>query len=195
MISASAAAGERGHGMPLASMVTRRASLPGVAPPLGQIACNPGQNPVRLAPGRAFPAVLMRGTEKPRFIGDAWVRGGPQPVARLTTHVLDTAQGRPAAGMTLELYALAGARRLIAASVTNQDGRLDGPLGEGGAVPPGAYELVFQAGDYFRAQGLRLPDPPFLDQVVLRFGIAETDGRYHVPLLISPWSYSTYRGS
>jgi 5-hydroxyisourate hydrolase len=116
-------------------------------------------------------------------------------VARLTTHVLDTAHGRPAAGMKVELYALAGGRRLVSAHVTNDDGRCEAPLGESGTVPPGTYELVFHAADYFRARGLRLPDPPFLDEVPLRFSIAEADGRYHVPLLISPWSYSTYRGS
>ncbi len=116
-------------------------------------------------------------------------------MARLTTHVLDTAQGRPAAGMKVELYAAAGERRLLSASVTNDDGRCDAPLGDSGAVPPGVYELVFHAGDYFRALGMRLPDPPFLDQVLLRFGVAEAEGRYHVPLLVSPWSYSTYRGS
>jgi 5-hydroxyisourate hydrolase len=114
-------------------------------------------------------------------------------VARLTTHVLDTARGRPAAGVRVELYAATGARRLLAASVTNEDGRCDAPLGAD--VPPGVYELVFHAGDYFRATGASLPEPPFLDQVQLRFGIAEGEGRYHVPLLVSPWSYSTYRGS
>jgi len=114
-------------------------------------------------------------------------------VARLTTHVLDTARGRPAAGMRVELYAAGDGRRLLAASVTNDDGRCDAPLGE--HVPPGVYELVFHAGDYFRATGASLPDPPFLDQVLLRFGIAEAEGRYHVPLLVSPWSYSSYRGS
>jgi 5-hydroxyisourate hydrolase len=116
-------------------------------------------------------------------------------VARLTTHVLDTAHGRPAAGMKVELYAAGGERRLLTASVMNADGRPDAPLGEGGAVPPGVYELVFHAADYFRAIGVSLPDPPFLDQVLLRVGIAEAEGRYHVPLLVSPWSYSTYRGS
>jgi len=116
-------------------------------------------------------------------------------VARLTTHVLDTALGRPAAGMRIELYAATGERRLLARSVTNQDGRCDAPLGEHGILSPGVYELVFHAGDYFRAAGANLPDPPFLDQVLLRFGIAEAEGRYHVPLLVSPWSYSTYRGS
>lgn len=116
-------------------------------------------------------------------------------MARLTTHVLDTALGRPASGMRVELYAGTGERRLLAESVTNEDGRCAAPLGEGGTVPPGVYELVFHAGDYFRATGRDLPDPPFIDQVLLRFGIAEADGRYHVPLLVSPWSYSTYRGS
>ncbi len=130
------------------------------------------------------------------MIGDGSARRRrTHPVARLTTHVLDTAQGRPASGMRVELYVGAGERRLLAACVMNHDGRCDAPLGEHGAVPPGVYELVFHAGDYFRAAGASLPDPPFVDQVLLRFGIAEADGRYHVPLLVSPWSYSTYRGS
>ena len=97
--------------------------------------------------------------------------------------------------MKVELYTGAGERRLLASTLMNNDGRADAPLGERGAVPPGVYELVFHAGDYFRALGATLPDPPFLDQVLLRFGIAEPEGHYHVPLLVSPWYYSTYRGS
>lgn len=116
-------------------------------------------------------------------------------MARLTTHVLDTARGEPACGMRIELYSGAGERRLLASTATNGDGRCDAPLGEGGEVPPGLYELVFHAGDYFRSIGVTLPDPPFFDRVLLRFGIAEADGRYHLPLLLSPWSYFTYRGS
>lgn len=116
-------------------------------------------------------------------------------MARLTTHVLDTAHGRPAAGMKVELYTGTGERRLLVSTLTDQDGRPEAPFGERGAVPTGIYELVFHAGDYFRALDATLPDPPFLDQVVLRFGIAEAEGHYHVPLLVSPWCYSTYRGS
>jgi 5-hydroxyisourate hydrolase len=115
-------------------------------------------------------------------------------MGRLTTHVLDTALGRPAAGLTIELYRLgAGEERLLVAS-TNKDGRVDRPLLEGDAFATGVYELRFHAGDYLRAGG-RLPEPPFLDVVPVRFGIASAEEHYHVPLLLSPYGYSTYRGS
>ncbi|MCW0233855.1 MAG: hydroxyisourate hydrolase [Ferrovibrio sp.] len=117
-------------------------------------------------------------------------------MARLSTHVLDTMHGKPAPGVTIELYALDGdARRLVKTVTTNADGRTDAPLLAGEAYKPGQYELVFHIGDYFRGLGVALPQPAFLDTVPLRFGIAEADGHYHVPLLASPWSYSTYRGS
>lgn len=116
-------------------------------------------------------------------------------MGRLTTHVLDTAQGKPGAGIKVELYRVEGSRRLLKSVETNGDGRCDQPLLEGAAFEAGTYELVFHAGGYFRGAGLALPDPPFVDQVVLRFGIAEPGTHYHVPLLVSPWSYSTYRGS
>jgi 5-hydroxyisourate hydrolase len=116
-------------------------------------------------------------------------------MGRLTTHVLDTASGCPGAGIVVTVYRLDGGRREIARTVTNDDGRCDRPLLEGDALQAGKYEIVFAAGDYFRAQGLDLPEPPFVDEVALRFGIASTDQHYHVPLLVSPWSYSTYRGS
>lgn len=117
-------------------------------------------------------------------------------MGKLTTHVLDTANGRPGAGIKIELYALAGdARRALATAVTNLDGRCDAPLLEGAAFITGVYELVFHAGDYFAATGAKLPQPRFVDRVVLRFGVADPDAHYHVPLLVSPWSYSTYRGS
>ena len=115
---------------------------------------------------------------------------------RLTTHVLDTARGIPAAGMELALFALDGpARRLITTRRTNANGRTDTPLLEGAAMRIGRFELVCQVGDYFRAAGLTLPEPAFLDEVPLRFAIADPAGHYHVPLLASPWAYSTYRGS
>ena len=120
---------------------------------------------------------------------------GEADMGRLTTHVLDTAQGRPGSGIALELYRLAPVRELIAAARTNDDGRCDGPLLEGAAFAAGTYELLFHAGDYFAAQGVQLPEPRFLDQVVIRFGIADPDQHYHVPLLLSPYGYSTYRGS
>jgi 5-hydroxyisourate hydrolase len=113
-------------------------------------------------------------------------------MGRLTSHVLDTHAGRPAAGMRVELLA-DGA--LVAAIVTNADGRGDAPLLEGDALRAGRYELRFHVGAYFRARGVALPDPPFLDVVVVAFGVADADAHYHVPLLVSPWAYSTYRGS
>jgi 5-hydroxyisourate hydrolase len=115
---------------------------------------------------------------------------------KLTTHVLDTASGRPAAGIRIEAFRLAGdAREALASLKTNADGRCDGPVLEGAAFAAGAYELVFHVADYFRAAGAPLPEPPFLDVVPIRFGIAEPGRHYHVPLLISPYGYSTYRGS
>ena len=115
-------------------------------------------------------------------------------MGRLTTHVLDTAQGRPGRGIRIELFRLEPARRALAEARTNDDGRCDQPLLDGAAFEIGTYELVFHAGDYFADQGLALPEPRFLDQVVIRFGIA-ADQHYHVPLLLSPYGYSTYRGS
>ena len=117
-------------------------------------------------------------------------------MGRLTTHVLDTSSGTPAAGMAVELSVLEGARwKPLKSLRTNADGRTDAPLLEGGALQQGQYRLVFHVADYYRAQGLALPEPPFLDRVPLRFGIADAAASYHVPLLCTPWSYSTYRGS
>lgn len=118
-------------------------------------------------------------------------------MAGLTTHVLDTARGVPAAGMAVALHRIApdGARHPLRAFATNADGRADAPLLTSAESERGTYELTFRAGDYFRAAGIALPDPPFLDEVTLRFGIADPAAHYHVPLLVSPWSYSTYRGS
>lgn len=115
----------------------------------------------------------------------------------LTTHVLDTANGCPGAGMAFTLYAVDanGGRRELVSGRTNDDGRADAPLLGPDAMAAGTYELDFQAGAYFVARGADLPDPPFIDVVTLRFGIADTGAHYHVPLLVSPWSYSTYRGS
>lgn len=115
-------------------------------------------------------------------------------MGRLTTHVLDTANGRPGRGIAVELYALDGGRTSVARTVTNDDGRTDEPLLEGSAFEPGAYELHFAVADYFRAAGSALDEPPFLDVVVIRVSLAGSQ-HYHVPLLVSPWSYSTYRGS
>lgn len=117
-------------------------------------------------------------------------------MGRLTTHVLDTANGCPAVGVRVELFAIGtGPEKSLGTGLTNADGRCDAPLLEGAAFIPGVYELRFRAGDYFRGRGLALPDPAFLDVVTIRFGIADATQHYHVPLLISPYSYSTYRGS
>lgn len=117
-------------------------------------------------------------------------------MARLSTHVLDTARGVPAAGVVIELHRLQGTdRESVANGVTNADGRTDAPLLAGDSLPTGVYELVFHAGAYFRRLNLPLPIPPFLDEVVIRFGIADEQANYHVPLLLSPYGYSTYRGS
>ena len=117
-------------------------------------------------------------------------------MGKLSTHVLDTTQGKPGAGLSLALYAVgAGSRVLIKTDTTNADGRCSAPLLEGTAMQPGRYELVFAAGDYFAAQGVALPEPRFIDQVTIAFGIADASQNYHVPLVVTPWSYSTYRGS
>jgi 5-hydroxyisourate hydrolase len=117
-------------------------------------------------------------------------------MAKLTTHVLNLAAGIPAAGMRVELHSMNGDSRTLAASmVTNTDGRSAGPLLEGDAFRGGRYSLTFHVGAYFRAMGVVLAAPAFLDEVVIAFGVAEPQQNYHVPLLVSPWSYSTYRGS
>lgn len=117
-------------------------------------------------------------------------------MGRLTTHILDLASGKPAAGLKLALFRVEDGRAAsVVSTATNTDGRVDKPLLEGSAFRTGIYELRFQAGAYFDTQGLDLPAPKFLDEVVLRFGIANADQHYHVPLLLSPFGYSTYRGS
>ncbi len=114
---------------------------------------------------------------------------------RLTTHVLDTATGKPAAALSISLFRIEGGKRdLLKVAVTNADGRCDAPLLQDAEFRTGEYELVFSAGDYLRASGVSLPSPAFLDIVPIRFGMAE-GAHYHVPLLLSPYGYSTYRGS
>jgi len=113
-------------------------------------------------------------------------------MARLSTHVLDTSRGVPAEGLVIDLHSrVEEQRRHLKTDATNANGRL--LLAD--ELPPGVYELTFRAGDYFRAAGVALTDPPFLDEVVIRFGVADPFGAYHVPLLLSPYGYSTYRGS
>jgi 2-oxo-4-hydroxy-4-carboxy-5-ureidoimidazoline decarboxylase len=116
---------------------------------------------------------------------------------RLSTHVLDTHAGRPAAGISVVLTELStlGEARVIARTTTNSDGRTDQPLIGGRPVPIGRYELMFSVGDYFAARNVPMSDPPFLDQIPLRFSVSDPEGHLHVPLLVTPWSYGTYRGS
>ncbi|MBL4906091.1 MAG: hydroxyisourate hydrolase [Sneathiella sp.] len=117
-------------------------------------------------------------------------------MGKLTTHILDTASGKPGANIQIQLYFLNDdSWEMVLETVSNDDGRCDSPLLEGDALKVGKYELVFHAGDYFENQGIDLPETKFLDEVVLRFGIPDANEHYHVPLLVSPYSYSTYRGS
>lgn len=116
-------------------------------------------------------------------------------MGKLTTHVLDTAHGRPGAGIAFRLFSISReGRELVKALITNSDGRSDAPLLEGAEFTCGTWELEFDVAEYFAASSSTLADPPFLDRITLRFSTA-TDQHYHVPLLVSPWSYSTYRGS
>jgi 5-hydroxyisourate hydrolase len=117
-------------------------------------------------------------------------------MARLTTHVLDTTRGTPASGVTIDLYRIdKGDRNHVARAVTDSDGRAAQihPLNQD--LEPGVYELSFQAGDYFRRKGVSISSTPFLDEVVIRFGLSDPGGKYHVPLVLSPFGYSTYQGS
>jgi 5-hydroxyisourate hydrolase len=121
---------------------------------------------------------------------------GKRPMGHLSTHVLDTANGGPAAGMKVTLLRLDGAApETIKSFALNDDGRADGPLLDARSMAVGRYRLSFEVAAYFRGRGAVLADPPFLDVVPLDFAIADAAGHYHVPLLVSPWSYSTYRGS
>ena len=114
----------------------------------------------------------------------------------LTTHVLDTARGVPASGVLVEAHLLRGSERTpVGSATTNAQGRTDTPLAGGSRFERGVYELTFHIGDYFRRTGVTTSDPPFLDRVVIRVGIADPSAGYHIPLLISPYSYTTYRGT
>jgi 2-oxo-4-hydroxy-4-carboxy-5-ureidoimidazoline decarboxylase len=114
-----------------------------------------------------------------------------------STHALDTHSGSPAAGIALELVELSafGASRVVTRAITNADGRTDQPLIHGRPVPIGRYELTFNVGDYFGRRQVLMSDPPFLDRIPLRFAASEPEGHLHLPLLVTPWSYATYRGS
>lgn len=131
-----------------------------------------------------------------RVAGKVTGEGMPLVNGRLSTHVLDTHAGRPAVGIAIELYEFAGEKaHCVETAITNADGRTDKPLIGDRPLPIGRYELRFAVGNHFRSRGIASGDPPFLDIVPLRFSIAEPEGHYHVPLLCTPWSYSTYRGS
>lgn len=117
-------------------------------------------------------------------------------MGKLSTHVLNTMHGVPAQGVQIALYGITDeGRRLLRQVCTNQDGRCDQPLLQGPELQQGIYELVFHAGDYFAAMGVQVPEPRFVDQITLRFGVADPTENYHVPLLVTPWAWSTYRGS
>ena len=117
-------------------------------------------------------------------------------MAKLSTHVLDLVSGRPAAGMRIEFFSVVEESRTpVCNALTNSDGRTAAPLLAGDTIPTGVFELVFHTAEFHRTQGYALADPPFLDEVTIRFGIADSAGSYHVPLLLSPYGYSTYRGS
>jgi len=120
---------------------------------------------------------------------------GSDPMGHLSTHVLDTAHGRPAAGMVVTLQRLDDGPATLRRVTLNEDGRAGGPLLDAADMAVGRYRLLFEVAPYFRGLGVVLPEPPFLDTVQIDFGIADAAGHYHVPLLVSPWSYSTYRGS
>lgn len=137
-----------------------------------------------------YTVIMIAVRDEPRRVYD---------MGSLTTHVLDTARGIPGADIRIELYRIGTdaetGRQLMHVAQTNTDGRCNGPLLAGDAFQTGVWELVFHIGAYFAQSGLCLPEPPFLDVVTVRFGIATGDDHYHVPLLVSPWGYTTYRGS
>jgi 5-hydroxyisourate hydrolase len=140
---------------------------------------------------------LIGGTAFSALIASDHASAEEPPKSRLSTHVLDTYHGAPAAGMKIEFLKLEGeSYGLLKSVTTNAEGRVDEPLlPVSGVAAIGRYQLVFHLADYFKANGVTLPDPPFLDKVVLHFAIYEDKEHYHVPLLCSPWSHSTYRGS
>ncbi len=131
-----------------------------------------------------------------RLVGAVEGPGAPKTTGRLSTHVLDSAHGSPAAGVRIELFERGeSATAKLLERVTNADGRTDEPLIHGVPLRAGRYEILFHVGDYFRARGVALPEFPFMDEVSIRFGISDPEGHYHVPLVATPWSSATYRGS
>jgi 5-hydroxyisourate hydrolase len=133
-----------------------------------------------------------------RDVANNWIHSAKigEMMGKLSTHVLDVTQGKPGENVAIELYAVGPqGRTLLKSGVTNRDGRCDAPLLEGDSLLIGRYELIFAAGDYFAGQGIAAPEPRFIDRVTIAFGIADPQQNYHVPLVVSPWSYSTYRGS
>ena len=131
-----------------------------------------------------------------RLVGKVDGPGKPKTEGRLSTHVLDNVGGKPAQGVAISLYEIGeSARSLLAQGITNADGRTDPPLIGGAPLRIGTYELQFHVASYFKSNATAQSDPPFLDVVPIRFSIADPEGHYHVPLLVTPWSYSTYRGS
>ena len=153
---------------------------------------------VGLSPEEEFAAALAEigHITRLRLVAKVEGPGAPKTEGRLSTHVLDTVSGRPAAGVAVRLFEVgASARSLLAETVTNADGRTDRPLIAGQPLRCGTYEMEFAIGEYFRRIGVAAATPAFLEVVPLRFGVAEPEGHYHVPLLATPWSYSTYRGS
>ncbi len=150
------------------------------------------------APALEFAARFDRLSARCSHCNAQWAmhNGTDGAMGRLTTHVLDTARGCPAAGLEIDLRRLTGDEPLsLGRYVTNRDGRVDGPLLEGAALQTGRYELLFLAGAYFASHDLPLPSGQFLDEIPIRFHIADSAAHYHVPLLLSPYAYSTYRGS
>ena len=116
-------------------------------------------------------------------------------MGKLSTHILDTVHGGPAPNVLIELYSMDPVPKLLVTARTNADGRTDAPLLKDAEVKRGRYRLIFHVGEHFKSKGMTLPDPPFIDVVPIDFGIADEGGNYHVPLVCSPWTYSTYRGS
>ncbi len=137
-----------------------------------------------------------QGWRSARGFANEMNKGDQMSTGYLTTHVLDAARGCPAAGLRIDLVRIEGETRIpLGSFTTNSDGRTDGPVLPKGEMAPGVYELVFHAGDYLDAAGIPGESPRFLDRIPIRFGIADPEAHYHVPLLLSPFSFSTYRGS